>query len=111
MNAPIPRHATTCAAIEDARQVKLIIADRGPGTEWVEAHEVDRRFLCAGSGGLPDDTSGLLRPGYCIESIPPFTVALIKGTLWQGNAGRGIVHRSPVVHSPPRIPVALDAGW
>jgi len=91
--------------------IRMLCTYRGPGTEWVEAHDVDRRFLGAGSGGLPDDTSGLLRPGYRIESIPPFTVALLKGTLWQGNTGRGIVHRSPTVQSPPRILVALDAGW
>ena len=41
----------------------------------------------------------------------PDAVALLKGSLWQGNAGRGIVHRSPAVSQPPRILVALDAGW
>ena len=91
--------------------IRMLCTYRGAGTEWVEERDVDRRFLGAGAGGLPDDASGLLRAGYRIESIPPYTVALLKGTLWQGNAGRGIVHRSPAVPYPPRVLVALDAGW
>lgn len=91
--------------------VRMLCTYRGPGTEWVEDHLIDRRFLGAGSGGLSDETSGLLHPDHDIESIPPFTVALLKGSLWQGNAGRGIVHRSPAVKRPPRVLVALDAGW
>lgn len=91
--------------------IRMLCTYRGPGAEWVEEQDVDRRFLGAGANGLPDETSGLLRPGYLIESIPHFTVALLKGTLWQGNAGRGIVHRSPAVPCPPRVLVALDAGW
>lgn len=91
--------------------IRMLCTYRGPGTEWVEENDVDRRFLGAGANGLPDEASGLLRPSYRIESIPPFTVALLKGTLWQGNAGRGIVHRSPAVQCPPRVLVALDAGW
>lgn len=50
-------------------------------------------------------------PGHRIESIPPFSVVLLKGSLWQGNGCRGIVHRSPAVALPPRVLVALDAGW
>ncbi|AVZ79603.1 MAG TPA: DUF1826 domain-containing protein [Pseudothauera hydrothermalis] len=91
--------------------IRMLCTYRGPGTEWVEDHSVDRRFLGAGSSGLPDETSGLLRPGHRIESIPPFAVALLKGSLWQGNAGRGIVHRSPAVTHPPRVLVAMDVGW
>lgn len=91
--------------------IRMLCTYRGPGTEWVEDHLVDRRFLGAGSGGLSDETSGLLHPDHDIKSIPPFTVALLKGSLWQGNTGRGIVHRSPAVKRPPRVLVALDAGW
>lgn len=67
----------------------------------------------AASGGQPDETSGLLLPGHRIETIPPFAVALLKGSLWQGNGGRGIVHRSPAVAADeaPRVLLAMDAGW
>ena len=91
--------------------MRMLCTYRGPGTEWVEEHDVNRRFLGAGANGLPDETSGLLRPGAHLESIPPFAVALLKGTLWQGNTGLGIVHRSPAVTSPPRVFATLDAGW
>lgn len=91
--------------------MRLLCTYRGPGTEWVEEHSVDRRFLGHRSGGLPDATSGLLAPNHQIESIPPFAVGLLKGALWQGNSGRGMVHRSPMVENPPRVLVALDAAW
>jgi hypothetical protein len=93
--------------------IRLLCTYRGPGTEWVEDAAVDRRFLGAASGGLPDDVSGLLPAGHRIESIPPFAVALLKGSLWQGNEGRGIVHRSPAITATeaPRVLLAMDAGW
>ncbi|MBT0962192.1 DUF1826 domain-containing protein [Denitromonas iodatirespirans] len=91
--------------------IRMLCTYRGPGTEWVEEHLVDRRFLGAGAGGRPDETSGLLPPGHRIETVPPFAVALLKGSLWQGNAGRGIVHRSPAVPNPPRVLATFDAGW
>jgi hypothetical protein len=93
--------------------IRLLCTYRGPGTEWVEDASIDRRFLGAASGGKPDESSGLLLPPYRIETIPPFAVALLKGTLWQGNEGRGIVHRSPAIaaHEAPRVLLAMDAGW
>lgn len=93
--------------------IRLLCTYRGPGTEWVEDASVDRRFLGAASGGQPDEMSGLLPVGHHIEGIPPFAVALLKGSLWQGNDGRGIVHRSPAVapRAAPRILLAMDAGW
>jgi hypothetical protein len=93
--------------------IRLLCTYRGPGTEWVEDASVDRRFLGAASGGQPDESSGLLLRAHRIEAIPAFAVALLKGSLWQGNGGRGIVHRSPVVAADeaPRVLLAMDAGW
>ena len=91
--------------------IRMLCTYRGPGTEWVDDAYVDRRFLGAGANGQPDASSGRRLPGHRIESIDPFHVALLKGSLWQGNAGRGIVHRSPAVPQPPRVLVALDAAW
>lgn len=91
--------------------IRLLCTYLGPGTEWVEDSDVDRRFLGAAAGGKPDEASGLLLPDYRIKSIPAHSVALLKGSLWQGNTGRGIVHRSPAVSTPPRVLLALDAGW
>lgn len=38
---------------------------------------------------------------------------VVKGSLWQGNGGRGIVHRSPAVAADeaPRVLLAMDASW
>ena len=91
--------------------IRMLCTYRGPGTEWIEEHAVDRRFLGGGANGLPDESSGLLRPGHRIHAIDPFDVALLKGSLWQSNQYRGIVHRSPAVADAPRVLVALDAGW
>lgn len=93
--------------------IRLLCTYRGPGSEWVEDAAVDRRFLGAASGGQPDESSGLLLPGHRIERIPPFAVALLKGSLWQDSGGLGIVHRSPAVPAGqgPRVLVALDASW
>lgn len=91
--------------------IRMLCTYRGPGTEWVDDAAVDRRFLGAAAGGKPDEVSGLLRPDHRIERVPPFAVALLKGSLWQGNGGRGIVHRSPGVGEGLRVLVALDAGW
>ncbi|ATE58815.1 DUF1826 domain-containing protein [Thauera sinica] len=105
-------HRAMCPRLHvDRVGIRMLCTYRGPGTEWVEDASADRRFLGAASGGLPDETSGLLLPGYRIETVPPFAVALLKGSLWQGNGGRGIIHRSPAVPRPPRVLVALDAGW
>ncbi len=93
--------------------IRLLCTYRGPGSEWVDDAAVDRRFLGAASGGQPDDSSGLLLAGHRIEAIPPFAVALLKGSLWQGNGGRGVVHRSPEIAADemPRVLLAMDAGW
>lgn len=107
-------HKAMCPRLHcDRVGIRMLCTYRALGTEWVEDHSVDRRFLGAASAGLPDETSGLLLPGYRIESIPQFAVALFKGSLWQGNGGRGIVHRSPEVIGKlePRVLVALDANW
>ncbi len=97
----------------DRLGIRLLCTYRGPGSEWVDDEGVDRSRLGAGANGLPDGSSGLLGPSSRIEVIPSFAVALLKGSLWQGNAGRGVIHRSPAVapNEAPRILLAMDAGW
>jgi hypothetical protein len=69
----------------------------GPGTEWLPEHAVDRRRLGAGGQGLPDESSGLIRSGTAVNIVPTQAIALMKGERWEGNEGRGTVHRSPQV--------------
>lgn len=93
--------------------IRLLCSYRGAGTEWLEEGCADRRFLGAGSGGQPDHLSGLIRDPARIQRVPTFGIALFKGDLWQGNAGRGVIHRSPAADDgvSPRLLVAIDAVW
>jgi hypothetical protein len=78
--------------------LRLICTLRGPGTQWLDHPDVDRRRLGSpGSTDAPD----LLRPGAVVRQLDAFDVGIFKGEAWPGNAGRGAVHRSP----PP------DGGW
>lgn len=93
--------------------IRLLCTYRGPGTEWIADTGADRTRLGSGAGGLPDEVSGLIGTGTRIESITGFSVALLKGSLWQGNGGRGLIHRSPAVpvDTLPRVVLALDGAW
>jgi hypothetical protein len=93
--------------------IRMLCTYRGPGTEWLDEHCADRRFLGARSGGLPDEVSGMILDPAGIHAVPPCAIVLLKGDLWQGNAGRGNIHRSPQVPEDqvPRVLVAIDAVW
>jgi hypothetical protein len=66
-----------------------------------------------GPGGCLTKVPACLARAARIEVIPPFAVALLKGSLWQGNGGRGVIHRSPAVTpgETPRVLLAMDADW
>ncbi len=91
----------------------MLCTYRGPGTQWLDEGCADRAFLGSRSGGQPDDVSGLIRDTAGIHTAPSFAIVLLKGDRWQGNAGRGIIHRSPLVggSEAPRVLVAIDAVW
>ena len=97
----------------DGTGIRLVCTWRGPGTEWLHDGWADRSRLGPGSRGLADEDSGLLLPGAEVENIPTFAVGLLKGSLWQGNAGRGAIHRSPQVLPSEglRVMLSLDAIW
>ena len=91
--------------------VRLICSYGGPGTQWLPEDAIDRRRLGAGSGGHPDEHSGLITRPDAVHEIPPYAIALLKGERWEGNAGRGAVHRSPRAAggtAPPRLLLTLD---
>lgn len=93
--------------------IRMLCTYRGPGMEWLDEHCAERAFLGVRSGGLPDEVSGMIRDPAGIHAVPPCAIVLLKGDLWQGNAGRGIIHRSPLVPEghAPRVLVAIDAVW
>ena len=89
--------------------IRMLVTYSGPGTEWLEESDVDRRWLGAAGHGLPDDQNGVLRDGAEIRSIAPFSVALFKGEAWPGAERRGVVHRSPDPRGAPRVLLRVDA--
>ena len=97
----------------DRTGIRLVCTWRGPGTQWLDDAWARRDRLGSGSGGQPDESSGLMLPGTDIGEVPSFAVALLKGSLWQGNEGRGVIHRSPTTaaHDLPRVMMSLDAIW
>ncbi|MCQ3830286.1 DUF1826 domain-containing protein [Microbulbifer elongatus] len=76
---------------------RLITTYSGVATEWLPHDQLDRSKLGAGSGGLSDAESGLYPSTQSIQSMAAGEVALLKGELWAGNEGAGLVHRSPAV--------------
>jgi hypothetical protein len=97
----------------DRTGIRLVCTWRGAGTQWLDDAWARRDRLGAGSGGQPDESSGLMLPGAEIGQVPSFAIALLKGSLWQGNERRGLIHRSPTVRSAqlPRVMMSLDAIW
>lgn len=84
----------------DHNGIRLLCTWLGPGTQW-----------------LDDGASPVIDPAQLPADAPPsgqaapFDLVLLKGGLWQGNAGRGAIHRSPDPAGAARCLVALDALW
>ena len=97
----------------DHTGIRLLCTYRGPGTEWLEDRAADRSKLGPVSAGICDEDSGIILSPTGIHHVEPYAIALLKGSRWQGNAGRGVVHRSPAVSvdEAPRVMLALDALW
>lgn len=88
---------------------RLVTTYRGPATQWLPHDRVDRARLGAGSNGKPDAESGLYSSPGSIRELSPGDVALLKGELWDGNEGAGLVHRSPgVADGESRLLLTLD---
>jgi len=97
----------------DRTGIRLLCTYRGPGTQWLSEAQAQRSRLGHGASGLADDASGLILSEAGMGEVPLHAIALLKGELWQGNAGRGAIHRSPAVpeQDAPRILLSLDAVW
>jgi len=85
----------------DRVPARLLVTYSGKGTEWLMEDQVIR----ADEGTrLPDQTVNK----EDIQVIPTGAVAILKGELWDGNEGLGLVHRSPDPENTPRLVLALD---
>jgi hypothetical protein len=79
----------------DRVPVRMVCAYGGPGTKWLPEDAMNREKLGHGACGMPDEDSGLILDPGAVRSMPTFAVGLLKGERWEGNEGRGAVHRSP----------------
>lgn len=84
----------------DHNGIRLLCTWLGPGTEWLD----DAGSPVTDPAQIPGETSPSGRAA-------PFDLVLLKGGLWQGNAERGAIHRSPDPAGTARCLVALDALW
>lgn len=81
---------------------RLVTTYQGAATEWLPHAAVDRSKLGIGSNGQPDETSGLYQHADDINQVQQGDIALLKGELWDGNEGAGLVHRSPALKAGER---------
>lgn len=86
---------------------RLVTTYQGPATEWLTNVATDRSMLGHGHGGLPDHESGLYAGSDSIQQLTVGDVSLLKGEVWEGNEGAGLIHRSPSTDSP-RLLLTLD---
>lgn len=94
----------------DRVPARMICSYGGIGTEWLPEFALDRHKLGMGGHGLPDTDSGLITDITAIRQMPAYAVGLMKGESWEGNEGRGLVHRSPqpTALQPRRLLLTLD---
>jgi hypothetical protein len=86
---------------------RLVTTYQGPATQWLTNAVADRSVLGHANGGLPDHKSGLYSHGDNVQQIKAGDVSLLKGELWEGNEGAGLIHRSPSTDFP-RLLLTLD---
>lgn len=75
----------------DRTHLRLLCTYRGPGTQWLADAQVDR--AAQRNGAVNEDIIRTGEPGQ-FES---FWVGILKGDAYPGNAGHGLVHRSPPI--------------
>lgn len=84
--------------------IRLLCSYAGEGTQWLPDYAVNRLAL----GSKSNDR--ICSDRAAIGSLQRGAVGLFKGDRWPGNAGRGVVHRSPPVQSDheARVLLCLD---
>lgn len=88
---------------------RLVSTYRGVGSQWLPSAEVDRNQLGMANRGKTDEETGLYKDESSIQQLSEGDVAFLKGELWEGNEGNGIVHRSPAIETnQPRLLMTLD---
>lgn len=85
----------------DHVMMRLVVTYQGPGTEYLDEPDVERR-----------DAGPLVREGASVHQAGLADLVLLKGSAWPGNDQRGAVHRSPPHRGhAPRVVATLDPLW
>nr|MBV6629587.1 DUF1826 domain-containing protein [Oceanococcus sp. HetDA_MAG_MS8] len=93
----------------DRLGVRLVCTYLGPATQWLEHAGVDRSWLGPRAAEVCDESCGLIRPGYDVQSVQTGDAVLLKGEGWHGNDGCGVVHRSPpLLPGQRRLVLSVD---
>ncbi len=88
---------------------RLVTTYQGIATQWLPHHLADRNQLGAGNIGKPDEQTGIFQDLHDIRRLKQGDVALMKGELWHGNEGAGLIHRSPPISAGEhRLLLTLD---
>lgn len=96
----------------DKTGIRLLCTYLGQGTQWLDDIYADRSKLGLASANIDDSDSGLILDPKGVHQAQRFAVVLLKGSMWQGNGTRGIIHRSPpVLDNKLRVMLAIDAIW
>lgn len=91
----------------DRVPVRLVSTYVGACTEYLDNHDVLRGFREINNGATMRTVDA--KPRAHIRQAAEGDVMLLKGELWEGNEGRGAVHRSPVAYEyTPRLVLTLD---
>jgi len=88
---------------------RLVTTYRGSTTEWLPNIYADRNQLGIHNSENSDKKSGLYKTSNNIYQSDEGDVSLLKGELWIGNKGSGLIHRSPqVVNGEKRLFMSFD---
>ena len=87
----------------DRLHQRLLCTYRGPGSEWLDESNVDRRGL----GKF--DNSKVVKDSSKTKSAKPFDILILRGSLYELDF-EGVVHRSPSVKGQtiPRVLFKID---
>lgn len=89
--------------------VRLVCTYLGNGTQWLPTEAVNHSVLGHRSKGLSDDESGLYSDPAVIQQLSTFDVGILKGSAWEDDITKAVVHRScPVEAGTKRVLLALD---
>lgn len=88
----------------DRSNLRLLCTYRGPGTEWLTDEQVDR--LAQSAGAANEDIVRFGEPAR----FETFWAGILKGEAYPGNAGNGLIHRSPAIaySGQTRVLFSLD---